>query len=292
MKIKNILNGKDLVISFEFFPPKKEEMDNVLFETILKLKKFKPDFVSITYGAGGSTHEKTVDWAKRIINIYNLEVMMHLTCISSTKDNLKSVLKELEDLSIENILALRGDVPENNDGDACAGEFLFAVDLVSFIKEYSDFSVGVAGYPEGHNECSSIEEDILHLKKKVDKGADFIITQLFFDNNAFYDYQNLLEKYKINVPVLAGIMPITKYSQIIKFSEMCGVKIPEKIINKIEGKKEEEVFKIGTEYAITQCIDLIDNNVKGLHFYTLNRSNATEKILEALIKNKYRMTNI
>ena len=292
MKIKNILNGKDLVISFEFFPPKKEEMDNVLFDTILKLKKFKPDFVSITCGAGGSTHEKTVDWAKRIINIYNLEVMMHLTCISSTKDNLKSVLKKLEDLSIENILALRGDVPENNDGDACAGGFLFAVDLVSFIKGYSDFSVGVAGYPEGHNECSSIEEDILHLKKKVDKGADFIITQLFFDNNTFYDYQNLLEKYKINVPVLAGIMPITKYSQIIKFSKMCGVKIPEKIINKIEGKKEEEVFKIGTEYAITQCIDLIDNNVKGLHFYTLNRSNATEKILEALIKNKYRMTNI
>jgi len=288
MKIGGIFEKKDLVISFEFFPPKKPENEHILFESIERLSNFKPDFVSVTYGAGGSTQEKTMEWTKKIKNIYRQNVMMHLTCIGSTKSKIVSILEELKKEGIENILALRGDIPQGTeDIDSLFTDFKYASDLVRLIKSYDkNFSVAVAGYPEGHIECSSKSEDIENLKKKVDEGAECIITQLFFDNAYFYDYLDRLEKNHIHLPVIAGIMPIINIDQVIKFTDMCGATVPEHLKNKMLDREPEEMFKIGVDFATEQCKDLIENGVKGLHFYTLNRARATAKILEDLQINK------
>jgi methylenetetrahydrofolate reductase (NADPH) len=282
MKISEILNKKQRLLSFEFFPPKKIENEAVLFETIEKLKKYKPDFVSVTYGAGGSTREQTVKWIKDIKNNYDLEVMMHLTCIASSKDKIDSIVKELKANNIENILALRGDLPEDMPEEEIFQDFRYASELVSYLKQISDFSLGVAGYPEAHAECKDLEKDVENLKIKVDQGADFIITQLFFDNNYFYNYLDILAKKNINVPVIPGIMPITNLKQVLRFTEMCSVSIPDSIIKKMENKSKEDMYKIGIDYAVKQCEDLLKNNVRGLHFYTLNKSAATEEILSCL----------
>ncbi|MGB9732047.1 MULTISPECIES: methylenetetrahydrofolate reductase [NAD(P)H] [Calditerrivibrio] len=281
MKICDKLNIKKRVLSFEFFPPKKVENEHILFETLDELTNFNPDFVSITYGAGGSTKDKTLEWTLKIKNDYKLTVMMHLTCITSDKEEIDELLDNLKKNGIENILALRGDIPKDGLNYHISNDFKYASDLVSFIKQ-KDFCIGVAGYPEGHLEANSIEEDILNLKKKIEAGGDFIITQLFFDNRLFYKYLELLAKNDINTHVLAGIMPITSFAQVDKFKKMCGVYIPEEFINRITDKDDDYVFNAGLEYTIKQCEDLLSNGVKGLHFYTLNRSEATKKILNNL----------
>jgi methylenetetrahydrofolate reductase (NADPH) len=283
MKISEILNKKEFIVSFEFFPPKKEENEHILFETIEKLKPFNPDFVSITYGAGGSTRDKTAYWTKLIKKDFDINVMMHLTCIAATKSDIDANLSMLEQEGIENILALRGDPPRDFPEDKIKKEFRYAYELVSFIKNRGDFSVGVAGYPEGHIESENLEKDIEHLKQKVDCGADFVVTQLFFDNTYFYDFLDRAAKYNINVPIIPGIMPITNINQVIKFTEMCGATVPETLIKEMIDKSEEDMFKIGVEYAIKQCIDLKKNGVRGLHFYTLNKSEATKLVLEGLL---------
>lgn len=281
MKICDKLNVKKRVLSFEFFPPKKVENEHILFETLDELINFNPDFVSITYGAGGSTKDKTLEWTLKIKNDYKLTVMMHLTCITSDKEEIDELLDNLKKNGIENILALRGDIPKDGLNYHISNDFKYASDLVGFIKK-KDFCIGVAGYPEGHLEAKSIEEDILNLKKKIKAGGDFIITQLFFDNRLFYRYLELLDKNGINTPVLAGIMPITSFAQVDKFRKMCGVYIPEKFISIIADKDDDYVFNAGVEYTIKQCEDLLSNGVKGLHFYTLNKSEATKKILNNL----------
>jgi methylenetetrahydrofolate reductase (NADPH) len=282
MKIETLLKEKERLLSFEFFPPKKQENEHILFETIEQLKDYEPDFVSVTYGAGGSTRDKTLDWTKLIKEKYALNVMMHLTCIATTKKKINEIINILIEYGIDNILALRGDIPEGINKESIITELKFANELVAFINKYNKFSIGVAGYPEGHAESDSIKKDIENLKKKIDAGADFIITQLFFDNKYFFNYLELLEKNNINVPVIAGIMPITNINQVLRFTQMCAVSVPKHIIDKMEGKSNSDMTKIGIDYAVLQCKELIENNVRGLHFYTLNKSIATKEILNKL----------
>ena len=281
MKIIDIINSKR-TISFEFFPPKKEEAESVLFDTISQLRKYSPDFVSVTYGAGGSTTEKTVEWIRRTRIDYGLEVMMHLTCIAATGEVIESVTSELDSIGVKNILALRGDIPQDMNPDEISREFAYASDLVKFLKKSGDYSVGVACYPEGHVQTRNIDKELEHLKLKQDLGADFAITQLFFVNDYFYRFVEKCEKAGITMPIIAGVMPITNISQVIRFTQMCGVEVPASIISEMEGKSEDDMFSLGVDYAVKQCECLWKNGARGLHFYTLNRSGATEEVLKRL----------
>lgn len=281
MKIIDIINSKR-TISFEFFPPKKEEAESVLFDTISQLKKYNPDFVSVTYGAGGSTTEKTVEWIRRTRVDYGLEVMMHLTCIAATGDVIQSVTSELNSIGVKNILALRGDIPQDMNPDEISKEFEYASDLVKFLKKSGDYSVGVACYPEGHVQTRNLDKELEHLKLKQDLGADFAITQLFFVNDYFYRFIEKCEKAGITIPVIAGVMPITNISQVIRFTQMCGVEVPSSIVSAMESKSDEDMFSLGVDYAVKQCECLWKNDVRGIHFYTLNRSGATEEVLKRL----------
>ena len=280
MKISEIFKQKKRTLSFEFFPPKKVENEYTLFNTIDVLKKYNPDFVSITYGAGGSSKDKTIEWTLKIKKQYGLNPMMHLTCITTTREFIDEIIDTLKANCIDNILALRGDLPEGFDKSKM--EFNHAYQLAKYLKGKEDFSIGVAGYPEGHPESPSLEKDVEYLKMKVDAGGDFIITQLFFDNSKFFEFLDRLKRFRINIPVIAGIMPILSLTQVKRFVEMCGATIPKKLLDKLEGKSKEDVYKIGVEYAINQCQELIESGVKGLHFYTLNKFNATEEIIKAL----------
>ncbi len=293
MKIRDLLKKVNTSISFEFFPPKTKEGEEKLFQTIKELESIKPTFVSVTYGAGGSTRDRTRNIVKRIHENTDLTVMAHLTCIGHTKEDLINILQDYKNIGIENILALRGDIPLNQEDfqhpeDGCK----YASELVSLIREnFGDwYSIGVAAYPEGHPESPNLERDVINFKRKVEAGADFAITQMFFDNRYFYNFLDLCEKHGINIPIIPGIMPITNFKQIRKFALMCGATIPEKLVSKLEKveDKPDEVEKIGIEFAVKQCEDLLKNGVKGLHFYTLNKSDATLKIynqIKHLIKN-------
>ncbi|MDQ7038631.1 MAG: methylenetetrahydrofolate reductase [NAD(P)H] [Aquificota bacterium] len=287
MKIGEILKRGVFSVSFEFFPPKTEEGERQLFETITDLKKLKPTFVSVTYGAGGSTRDRTRRVVKRIHEDVGLNVMAHLTCIAHGREDLIEILRDYDKMGIDNILALRGDVPRDRpDFRPPEGGCRYAVELVRLIREnFGDrFSVGVASYPEGHPESPNMEWEIRFFKEKVMAGADFSITQMFFDNSYYYEFVDLCQKSGIEVPVIPGIMPITNFRQIKKFASLCGATIPQSLIEKMEPVEDrpEEVEKIGVEFAIKQCEDLISNGVPGLHFYTLNRSRATLRIYEAI----------
>lgn len=279
MRIAGLLAEKKTTLSFEFFPPKKQEMESVLFETIGCLSKYNPDFVSITYGAGGSTRDKTLDWTRSLKNDYNLNVMMHLTCIAQTAQSVDEILAVLKAEGVDNILALRGDLPSDMAGGHCM-DFAHASDLIAHVSgRNQSFSIGCAGYPEGHIEAPSLDHDVEMVKRKVDAGAEFIITQLFFDNNYFYNFLDKLEKTGVRVPVVAGIMPITNIQQVLRFTGMCGSTVPNRIVQDMYNKSEEDMLRIGVEYASAQCIHLIETGVSGIHFYTLNRSSATELVL-------------
>ena len=285
MKIIDILNSKKTVISFEFFPPKTEKGELELFDNILSLKKLKPDFVSVTYGAGGSTREKTNDLAVKISK-EDINVMIHTTSIMHTKNQMKEMIRTYKDEGIDNLLALRGDSPQGMNLDYSKQEMVHAVDLINLIKSEfgSHFSIGGAAFPEGHLESKDKEKEMEYFKLKQDAGMEFAITQLFFDNSYYYDFLDRTEKKGVNIPIIPGIMPITNYQQIEKFIAMCGATVPKELIEKLERVKEnrEESEKIGIEYAVKQCEDLMKNGVKGLHFYTLNKSKATIKIYENL----------
>lgn len=287
MKVCDILKERKFVLSFEFFPPKKDEDEPNFWNTVEKLSKWKPDFVSVTYGAGGSTHDKSI---KIAISLFRRGfcVVAHLTCISLTVKKIKETLDFLKNEGIENILALRGDIPQDKNFIPPKDGFRFAYQLVDFIKKNYDFCVGVAGYPESHIEAPSREKDIEYLKLKIDKGAEFVITQLFFDNRYYFEFLDMAQKAGIQVPIIPGIMPITNYNQILRFTKLCGATIPKKLLDIIESLKDEpEKLRLaGIEYTIKQCEDLIKNGVKYLHFYTLNRFPATDIILEALNINR------
>ncbi|HYA15654.1 MAG TPA: methylenetetrahydrofolate reductase [NAD(P)H] [Syntrophales bacterium] len=285
MKIKNLLDQNKFTLSFEVFPPKREGSIENLYSTIRELGELKPDFISVTYGAGGSTRGKTLEISSRVKNEFKMEVLAHLTCVQSTKEDIADILQALKKENVENILALRGDPPEGMDKfQKTEGGFDYANELVEFIRMRNDFSIGVAGYPEGHIEAPSLQIDMINLKRKVDAGADFIITQLFFNNDAFYSFRDLAMELKINVPIIPGIFPILNYNQVKRISSLSGVKITSRLESKIEKNRDkpEEVEKYGIEYAIIQIENLLNSDIDGLHMYCMNRSQPIRKILTEL----------
>jgi methylenetetrahydrofolate reductase (NADPH) len=285
MKISEKLKSSSPVFSFEFFPPKDEAGFQSLFKTIGKLKPANPAFVSVTYGAGGSTRSKTVDLVGKIKNDIAIESMAHLTCVGHQKDEIFSVLESLQNLRIDNVLALRGD-PQMGEEKfiKTEGGFGYGNELVSFIKSKFSFCVGAACYPEGHIECPDLSLDMDNLKRKVDAGVDFLITQLFFDNRHYFDFINKARQEGINIPIIPGIMPILNLKQSQRFTKMCGASLSDSLLAKFDGVQDDpdKVREIGINYAIDQCKDLLRSGTPGIHFYTLNRSKATLAILEKL----------
>ena len=285
MKIIDIIRQDKPVFSFEFFPPKDLDGFDQLFKTIDNLKPWNPAFVSVTYGAGGSNRSKTIDLVGRIKKDIGLESMAHLTCVGHQKEEIVSVLESLHTLEIDNVLALRGDPPKGDEKFVkTEGGFGYANELVSLIKSKSSFCVGAACYPEGHIECPNLTIDMDNLKRKVDAGVDFLITQLFFDNKYYFDFIDKTLQAGINIPIIPGIMPILNIKQSQRFTKMCGATISDSLLAKFDGVQDdpEKVREIGINHAIDQCKDLLRSGAPGIHFYTLNRSKATLAILENL----------
>jgi methylenetetrahydrofolate reductase (NADPH) len=274
------------VISFEFFPPKTDEGDRSLLEkTIPALKELQPDYCSVTYGAGGSTREKTLRIVDRIQRQHNLTAMSHLTCVGSTEEQLRAVLLEARALGINNILALRGDPPDGGDFKKTEGGFEFSYQLVAFIKEMGGFCIGTAGFPEGHIACKEGREvDWNRLKAKIDCGADFVLTQLFFNNEDFFRFRDHLTKRGVTVPVCPGIITILSASQIKRFTALCGAELPAPLLKSLEQytDNDEACADFGIDYATQQCEGLLCSGVPGLHFYTLNKARSTTQVLRNL----------
>ena len=267
MKITNLFTKKKPTISFEVFPPNEIYSLDEVFGVIDELALLKPDFISVTYGAGGASRGRTVEIASKIKNKNHIEALAHLTCIGAEKDEIDSILTELKNNNIENILALRGDLPK--DGTPLKkGDFLHASDLVKYLKNNDSFSVGGAFYPEGHQDTNDLL-DLFNLKIKVDSGTDFIISQIFFDNEQFYEFRNKLKKLNINIPIVAGIMPVTNAKQIRKITSLCGCTIPEKlrkILDRYENNPKA-LKEAGIAYATEQIIDLMTSDIDGIHIY-------------------------
>jgi methylenetetrahydrofolate reductase (NADPH) len=285
MRIDQLLGHGAPTISFEFFPPKSEAGFAQLYSTIGELHAIKPSYVSVTYGAGGSTREKTVELVQRIQRELKIRSMAHLTCVGHTADQIGEILDDLWQGGIVNVLALRGDPPSGQSQFiATQGGFANADALAHFVRGRHDFCIGVAGYPEGHPQCLNRTRDLEHLKSKIDNGGNFIVTQLFFDNADFYHFRDAARSMGITAPIVAGIMPITNVNQMKRFISMCGAKIPHPLLQKLESLESdaEAVHNAGVEYAAQQCQDLLKNNTDGLHFYTLNKSKATVQIVKAL----------
>lgn len=285
MRIDDLVGKGTPTISFEFFPPKNDAGFAALFQTIEELRPLKPSYVSVTYGAGGSTRQKTVDLVERIQREIGIRAMAHLTCVGHTADEIGGVLDDLWKGGIRNVLALRGDPPQGQSWFVpTEGGFAYADQLAKYVKTRHDFCVGVAGYPEGHPQCLNRTRDLENLKKKIDAGADFVITQLFFDNSDFYRFRDTARQMGIKVPIIAGIMPILNVGQIKRFISMCGAKIPNPLLTKLESLESnpEAVYAAGVEYATRQCQDLLFHGAEGIHFYTLNKSKATVQICKAL----------
>lgn len=286
MLVKEILNSIKPALSFEFFPPKTEAGFDKLFQVVSNLMQLKPSYASVTYGAGGSTRDYTTNLVDRIQKETDLTVVSHLTCMGSTRDEIMSILEKNAESSIENILALRGDPPK---GEAIRKRpengFDYAADLVSFIKKnYPHFCVGVAGFPEGHPLTPNRLKEMEYLKAKVDAGADYIVTQLFFDNRDFYDFCERCELAGIHVPVIAGVMPITTRKGMIRMAELAeGAHFPAGLLRSVARVKNDEYFEnIGVRWAAEQLRNLVYNNVSGIHLYTLNDSRAIFKIFKLL----------
>lgn len=280
MKIKDMYNKETPLISFEIFPPKKETSIESIYDTIDVLSTLEPDFISVTYGAGGSSDNNTIKIASIIKNKYKIEPLAHLTCITSSKNHIENTLENLKENNIDNILALRGDFPS----DLCKSDNLqykYASDLIKHIKEKKHFSVGAACYPEGHIECKSLLEDLSHLKEKVSAGAEFLITQLFFHNEFFYNFREKTREFNIDVPISIGIMPVTNKNQLLKMISLCGADLPDKFIRILTKYQynPEALKEAGIAYATEQIIDLLSYGVDGIHIYTMNKPEIAKKIL-------------
>lgn len=287
MDLKTIYSNKNStpVISFEVFPPK-DDVDgaklNKLLENLDLLKKYNPALISLTYGAGGTNRDASLNIIEQIQKRLQLTVMPHFTCVCSDKQSVKNYLKEIQKLNIENILALRGDIPDgcSNVSDG----FKYANELVEFLRQETNLSIGVAGYPECHIACDDLALDLMHLKKKVDAGADVIYTQMFFDNRKFFKFCENAKNIGIETPIIPGILPISNYNSLNRMLSMARVTLPDSLMYKLERFKDnsEDVKKIGIEFAIIQCRELLDNGVEGLHFFTLNTASTVSKILDKL----------
>jgi methylenetetrahydrofolate reductase (NADPH) len=273
--------------SFEFFPPKTPEGEANLADALAALARLEPTFVSVTYGAGGTTEQKqkTIEIVSRIKADHGLEAMAHFTCVGATVEDLRGMLDRMRDAGIENVLALRGDPPPGQDEwIATDGGLRYSRELIEMIRADYDFTVGAACFPEVHIHATSPEEDLRYTREKVEAGARFLITQLFFDNACYYDFVARAREIGIDVPIIPGIMPISNYDQIRRFTSMCGASIPERLLRELDARHDrpEAVTDFGVAYATLQCADLLANGAPGIHFYTLNRSPATRAILGAL----------
>lgn len=284
MKIIDILKVKDKGVCFEFFPPRTENSRQALENTLKVLLKYKPLYVSMTYGAAGSTREKTKEAVDMFLREKDLVVMPHLTCIGAKKEYIRRILDEYAAAGVENIMALRGDPPLEQDGfDAAAGDFHYAYELIAFIKKhYPNFCVGAAVYPEGHIEMSSLQEDMEKTKQKIDAGVDFCVTQMFFDNKYYFDFLDRLRKQGIDIPVLPGILPLTDIDKAKQFIAICRATIPRHIDAVLSGLRGNpcDMQKAGIDFTIEQCRGLIENGAGCLHFFTLNKPMVMTEILE------------
>ena len=286
MRIDQILDSTHPVFSVEFFPPKTEEGRETLFETVEVLSQLGPSFFSVTYGAGGATREGTVEITRAIRDEYGVEAMAHLSCVGETTEALREIVDEIAGAGIENILALRGDPPRGQtDFVQPEGGLGSAAELAGLISEaHPEIAIGGACFPEVHPEAPNLEADIAYLKTKVDNGATFLITQLFFDNRSYFDFVPAARAAGIDVPIIPGIMPMTGFKQIARICELCDAKIPDPLADAMEaaGGDDRVEFELGVAYAAQQCAELLRAGVPGIHFYALNRWPATRAILAAL----------
>jgi len=285
MRIDDILAGAGPVFSFEFFPPKTQDGERNLYAALAELKTLEPSFVSVTYGAGGSTREKTIEIVKRIREEHGLEAMAHFTCVGATVEELRTTLDEMRAVGIDNVLALRGDPPAGQeDWMKTDGGLEYSRELVGLIAAGYPFAIGAACFPETHIHAESPQADLEHLAEKVRAGVDFLITQLFFDNGLYFDFLARARAAGIEVPIIPGIMPITHAGQVQRMAAMCGASIPAGLREELHARGEdaEAVLDFGVAYATLQCAELLAAGAPGIHFYTLNRSPATRAILSAL----------
>jgi methylenetetrahydrofolate reductase (NADPH) len=294
MHITDIMRGDSPTFSFEFFPPKTSEAAEMLYRTIRDLDAYMPHFVSVTYGAGGSTRDLTHELVERIQHTTKLEPIPHLTCVCHNEEEIDAVLLRYAKSAIGNILALGGDPPRGMLYDKSRDSFQHAIDLVKFIRRFNEsgghpdrrgFGIGVAGFPEGHPATPNRLLEMDYFKAKVDAGADYVVTQLFFDNRDFYDFRERCALAGIHVPIIAGIMPITSVSGMKRIAELAGgARFPARLLRAVQRchNNSDMVRRVGVHFALEQCHDLLDNNVAGIHFYTLNRSDATRVIFDSL----------
>jgi len=285
MRIDRILEEQRPCFSFEFFPPRDEAGLERLERALAELKEDEPAFVSVTYGAGGGTRAGTVEVTKRIKRDLDIEAMAHLSCAGATVDELRRILDELATAGVENVLALRGDPPKGEtEWRSAPGGLSYSTELAALISRHYDFTIGAACFPEVHPEAPSLAHDIGFLKEKIAAGASFLITQLFFDNDLYFDFVDEVRAAGIAVPIVPGIMPITNYSQIKRFTEMIGASIPATLEHELSARADdaEAVTQLGVAYATGQCWDLLARGAPGIHFYTLNKSPATRSIMAAL----------
>ena len=286
MKLTEILNRKELSLSFEVFPPKSEGVFDVVKDATEKIAALHPSFVSVTYGAGGGTSKYTLEIAKNIKRAYGVETLAHLTCVSSDKSTVKERIKDMVDSGIENVMALRGDIPEDKiHDDRSRWDYRYAIDLVREIKKSgADFCIGGACYPEKHPESETSRDDIAFLKEKVDAGCEFLTTQMFFDNDLLYAFLYKIREAGINIPIIAGIMPITSAKQVERAIKLSGSFMPRRFKSLVDrfGSDPLAMKQAGIAYATDQIIDLYANNVKNVHVYTMNKPDVAEKIMQNL----------
>lgn len=285
MKVIDRLIEGSPTLSFEFFPPKTLAAEKELLEVVGTLKKFEPDFVSVTYGAMGQNQNKSFSLVSEIKRSFQIEPVAHLTCINMDENAFLMAMADLKEKGIENILALRGDRPLDNLEESKDTPFQYASDLVARIKTYDPhLCLGVAGYPEGHPESNNMIEDIWHLKEKIEAGGEYVISQLFFDNDHFFRFLDLCHKGGITVPIVPGMMPIISLKQVKKMTEMCGATIPKELLLKLEKYQDEpeSILKLGIEQAIYQCQEILDQGIKQLHFFVLNRAESVSAILNSI----------
>jgi methylenetetrahydrofolate reductase (NADPH) len=285
MRIGEIIDQRRPVFSFEFFPPKTDDGHRTLEATLEVLKDDRPDYVSMTYGAGGSTRNATVELTRWIKQDLGIEAMAHLSCVGEPTERLIEILEQIDEAGVENVLALRGDPPRGqSEWQPHPGGLHYSVELIRLIRERFDFCVGAACFPEIHPDAPDRESDLGYALAKQDAGAGFLITQLFFDNELYFEFVEEARAAGITVPIIPGIMPVTNYGQIKRFTEMCGATIPDELEEQLNGRADdpEAVAELGVAYATLQCSDLLARGAPGIHFYTLNRSPATRAILAAL----------
>jgi methylenetetrahydrofolate reductase (NADPH) len=284
MRIRELLTTGRPCISFEFFPPKDDAGFDQLRETLASLRELRPTYVSVTYGAGGTTRQRTIELVTTLRHDYGLEAMAHLTCVGASRSEILSVLERVHEAGIENVLALRGDPPDGGPFVPHPEGFAHASELAALARRHFPFCLGGACHPEGHVEAPSLEADLQNLRLKVDAGCEFLISQLFFDNQRYFDFVGRARALGIGVPIIPGIMPITNVRQIERFTRMCGATIPEPLLSELRRLQDDHhaVLSLGVAHATAQCVELLQRGAPGIHFYTLNKSPATRTILMAI----------